>query len=298
MSGRLAWPTLRTARAVLWSSRRELAAVCVGGLVISGVLCLSLALRVQMAGVATPPGMGDFWVSVMAGISQPYPHGSQPTEMRPLNIPFGWLTVVLLPCVLSVTVAREDGYLDACLVAVGSRWSFWLGHVVAMVVECLLYWGAVLACCVVATALANGGLTLQASSWLPDLLPMERATLAEAPYDMGAGVALAVVTSLAICLGQLALSQVTGVRVAFLVAVALVTGSLFVMSPVLPGNLMMAARSTVFTVAYPVEIREGMLLPGVEAGQALLPAAASCLLFSLLPLVVVLRRDYLGGSRS
>lgn len=298
MSGRPLPQSLRATRVTLLSSRRACLLTCLMGAAICVAQCLGLVLRVRSAGLGEAPSLGDVWTGVMGGASQPFPFGSELTATRPIIIPFGWLSMVLLPCVLTMRMFREDGYSDACLVAVGSRGSFWVGTAMGCLVVVLLYWSVIVSCCAVVTIACGGKLALDASPWLPTVIALERASLSDPPYHLGASVALAPAVSCAICLGQLALSLLVGPRASFLGSVALVSGSIFAMTPLLPGNLMMAARSTTYTVAYPVLVEGGVLLPGIEYRDFLLPAIAFCLSFFLLPIAVVSRRDYLGGSRS
>jgi len=257
-------PSLRVARYEARSLRLSLVVVCVIGAVVSAGLCVELFLRSRyFVAYDYQPTLADYVAFVMAGVSQPTPSSGVVEVQHTLRIPFGWLALVLLPSVWVLLVAEVRGG-DAALVACGDRTSYWLGKCTVALLGCVAVWLCVAAPCALFALSGHAGLGLVASDALPDVAGFAHETLALPPYDMVALVWEVPLVSCAVSLAQLLLSLAVDARLSFVVVAAQFAGSLYVMTPLIPGNLMSVARSLVFVVPYQVEVQRGLTQAGID----------------------------------
>lgn len=285
---------IRTAVYRLRVGQLALALAYITGLLVVGGQCTALILASADFRPAWVPSIGDCMVSVSAGVPQLMPAAGALVEAQIVIIPFGWLTITLLPAIFVSFLSGEGSHDAACIVASGSRSGYWLGCCLAVLVGCCMYWALLAAMCAVAVLIVGGPLDLSISAHLPDLCRFAYETLTEPPYDVGASLATTVPVSCALALCQLALIGVFEHRVAFLTVASALAGSIFIMSPLLPGNLMMMARSAAFVVPYRVEVEHGFLQAGIEPSSALAVSAVLGAGGFLTGLFVSWRKDDLG----
>lgn len=283
-AGRVAWRQLRMGRRAL------LLACSIGALLALGrcVELLSLADAVGGEGAS----LGDCLAFVVMGSSQPSPAPSTVSLPISLRVPYAWLVLVLTP---SALVAQAGGEDVGGLVASGERMAHWAGRCASCLFECVLYWLVVLGCCAAFSALVGLDSSLAPSSWLPDAAGLSRETLPGPPYEAVSPFASACAMSCALMLAQLALSESIGVRMGFSLVAAVVAGSVFSMTPVLLGNFMMAARSTVFVVPYQVESDGGLLRAGLSPGMGVVVACVLAVVSVVVGAAVAARKEYLGS---
>lgn len=289
---------VRSAVYRLRAGRRALVFVNATGLLAAGGQCVALVLAAADFHPAWVPSLGDCMVSVVAGMPQLMPATGVLVEAQVVIIPFGWLTVVLLPAVLVPFLSGGDLHGADSLVASGSRPGYWLGCCLAVLVGCFAYWSLLAAVCAVVVLAIGGPLDLSVSAHLPDLCRFAYETLTEPPYNVTTALTVTVLVSCALALCQLALAVAFEHRIAFLAVASVLSGSIFIMSPLLPGNLMMMARSVAFVVPYRVEVEHGFLQAGIEPFPALVISTALSVGGLLAGLAVTWRKSYLGsGSR-
>ena len=266
--------SLRVARYEVRSLRLSLVVVCVIGAAVSAGMCVDLLQRSHYFAVyGYQPTLADYAAFVMAGIPQPTPSSGVVEVRHTLQIPFGWLTLVLLPAVWVLLVAGARGG-DAALVACGDRTSYWFGKCAVALLGCAAIWLCVATPCALFALSGHASLGLVASDALPDIAGFAHETMALPPYDMAALVCEALLVSCAISLAQLLLSLAVDARLSFVVVAAQFAGSLFVMTPLIPGNLMSAARSSVFVVPYQVEVQRGLTQAGIDPSLGIAIAGA------------------------
>lgn len=301
---------LRCALHRLRAGRVVLALACLAAALVAAGQCASLvsslawyvpggaddytALLGQGNGLVA--GLGDFLAYLVLGRAQPAPSSGVVAVREVMQIPFGWLVCVLLPVVVTALLAGSEGGRAPVLVASGSRVGDWLGRCLATLAGCALVWAALVLVCSIATLALGGELTLRASEWFCDVAAIARETLTAPPYEVGPAFAGAVVVSGALSLVQLAVAELVGPRPAFLVVAAVVSGSIFLMTPALPGNLMMLARSSVFVVSRQVEVTGGLLQAGIEPWVSYVMAVALAAIALVAGAVVAGRRSYLGSD--
>ncbi len=241
-------------------------------------------------------GLGDYLANLVLGRPQPAPFSGAVSVREVLQIPFGWLVCVLLPAVVTALLSGSEGERTPVLVATGSRVGDWLGRCLAALAGCALVWATLALVCVVITLALGGELTLRASEWFCDVAGVARETMTVPPHDVGPALAGVVAVSGALALAQLAISELAGPRPAFLIVAALVSGSVFLMTPALPGNLMMLARSAVFVVSHQVEVTGGFLQAGIEPWVSCVMAATLAAAALVVGAAVAGRRSYLGSD--
>ena len=96
--------------------------------------------------------------------------------------------------------------------------------------------------------------------------------------------------TLALSLAQLAIAELAGGMAGLIAVAVILAGSVFLMTPLLPGNYLMCARSTVFVVPWRVEVQGGLLQAGLD------PTAGIAVAF-LLGLAACLAGAYRARSR-
>lgn len=252
------------ARWCLAAGRRWLVALVATAGVVTALQCLSLALRAGR--LCRVPDLGDFLAWACFGCVQPEPGARLAERVR---FPFAWMLLVMLPVALVPALSARAREQDALVVASGGRGRALAGQALAVVVGCLGLWASVGLACLVAALLVGGDVSLAATDLLGgDLAELSRLTLARPPYEMG-GFCLGVVcASTGLALLQLGLAQPLGQRMALVLAAASLAASVFVMTPALPGNLLMAARSSVFVACDAISAEGGSYQPGVMASTA------------------------------
>ncbi len=288
---------LRVAVCRLRSASWPLLAMALAGALVAFGQCVALLLRArQVAGVSVAPGLGDYVAFLMAGTPQPAPLSLLLEPQRFVLVPFGWLVTVLLPAAVTSLAFGGGADFDSLLVATGSRWSHWAGRCLAVLVYGAGYWAVLLLVCAAAAGLSGGELSLVASPWLPQAAGFAHETQTQPPYQVGAFYGATVLLSLALLLAQLAVSDAWGSRVGFIAVAALVVGSVYLMTPALPGNMMMAARSSVFVVPWQVEVEQGSLQAGIDSILATCASGVLAAVALALGALVARGKDYLGSD--
>lgn len=301
-AARLAGPAVETpgawtgARAVarwcLAAGRRWLVALVTTAMAVTALQCLSLVLRAGR--LHRVPDLGDFFAWACFGCAQPEP-GARLAER--VSFPFAWMLLVMLPVALVPALAARAREQDALAVASGGRGRVLAGQALAVAVGCLALWASVALVCLAATLLVGGDVRLAATDLLgAGLAELPRLTLARPPYEMGDFCLGVVCASSGLALLQLGLAQPLGQRTALVLVTASLGASVFVMTPALPGNLLMAARSSVFVTRGAMGAGGGSYQPGVVASAACELGLALAASGMAVGLAWVMGRDLLGGD--
>lgn len=290
---------LRVAVSRLRSASWLMLAMALVGVLVAFGQCAALLLRARQAvGASVAPSLGDYVAFLMAGTPQPAPLSLFLEPQRFVLVPFGWLATVLLPAAVTSLAFGGAADPDPLLVASGSRWGHFAGRCLAVLACGAGYWATLTLVCAAAAGLSGGEMSLTASSWLPQAAGLAHETQTQPPYQVGAFYGAAILFSLALLLAQLAASDAWGSRIGFIAVAALVVGSVYLMTPALPGNLMMAARSSVFVGPWQIEVEvgRGALQAGIDS--AFVMAAAGALAAAALAwgALVARGKDYLGSD--
>lgn len=256
---------LRVLKRTLRASRFERRACCALGALIALGECVGLWLKLLVSEAARAPKLGDLVCAVLAGMPQPPPNPDVLTVMQQLKIPFGWLALMLVAVYLVSAVYPDSQELQGVMVASGSRRACWEGIFLSALISVLAYWASVAAVCLAATLALGGELTFETSTWLPSLCDFTHETLTHGAVRSGLPVCIStLIASCALALAQCALSAALDRNIAFALIAASICASLFAMSPLLMGNLMMASRSAEFVVQGPVQTEFGTYAPGIQ----------------------------------
>lgn len=288
----------RVLRRALRASRFERRICCALGALIAAGTCVTLRLRLLVNEYVIAPKLGDIVCAVLAGMPQPPPNPDVLTVVQQLDIPFGWLALMLVPIYLVSTVYPDGQELQGVMVASGSRRACWEGIFMSVLASVLAYWASVAAVCLIATLALGSELTFDTSTWLPSLYDFAHETLTHGSVRSGLPVCLSTLAaSCALALAQCALSAAWDRNVAFTLAAALICASLFVMHPLLVGNLMMASRSAEFVVQGPVETEFGAYAPGIELWVSAVLSGTVSLAAVIVGGMIVSARDVLRKDR-
>lgn len=289
---------LRIVRRTLRASRFERLICCALGALIAVGECVVLGLGLLANKVVLAPKLGDVVCAVLAGTPQPPPSPDVLTVVQGLDIPFGWLALMLVPMHLVSVVYPDGRELQSVMVASGSRRACWEGISLSILASMLAYWAGVAAVCLIATLALGGELTFDTSTWLTSICGFARETLTHGSVRSGLPVCIStLVASCAMALAQCALSAALDRNVAFTLAAALVCASLFVMHPLLMGNLMMASRSAEFVAQGPIEAEFGAYAPGIELWVSAMLSAIVSLAAAVVGGMIVSTRDVLREDR-
>ena len=228
--------------------------------------CVLFASRVALyVSARACPGFADFAAYVFLGSSQPDPLSATVGVARYVTIPFGWLATVLVPLAWTYLFARRTSQLDQPTVLCSGRRRMWTCRCLVTAVASLALVVAELLVCVIAAAVAGGDMSCECSSWFADVAGLARETLPDSCEGLPFFLASYSCMGLAICLGQLCLSELFGAMTGLVVSVVEMAGSVFLMSPALLGNYLMSARSAVFVVAMQTEVQGGTLQAGLNS---------------------------------
>lgn len=269
------------------------AAALLAGVLVSCSFCIDLLLRMRAQDIEAHVTWGDMLAFLLKGANPPDPSTSRVSVLVAIAPPFGWLALFLVPTLLVLLVCRSR---QSFLVALGSRGGYWGARCVAALCFVLMYWAVVAGSAAVMACLAGGTLDLGVSAWLPDTAGFARERLLPGPYDIKALTLEALLISAAMAVAHLAVSEVTGRLVSAMLFAASLGASVVAESPVLLGNYMMAARSSVFVGGS----RAVQLGPASNMGFS--PYWGVVLAGALLTVAVIaggavaLRRDLLGGE--
>lgn len=249
---------------------------------VTGMQCVALLTRTSLyAPSGAQPGLGDFLAFAFLGSSQPDPLSATVSAARSVSIQFGWLALVLLLPAWTHLFCRAMHRREVPTVLSGGRLGVWAARCVTATAAGTLVFLAKLLTCLVATVATGGPLSVECSLWFADVAGLARETLPETCAGLPAFLAGFACMSLVLMLVQLAVAEVADDVASLVAVVALLAGSAFLMSPVLLGNFLMCARSTVFVVPWQVEVQGGLLQAGLSplAGiaVALLLGLAACL---------------------
>lgn len=264
---------------------------------VTAAQCVALLTRVSLyAPTGSRASLADFLAFVLLGSPQPDPLSEAVSVARLVFIPFGWLVLVLLPQVWTHLFCRAMGRREAPTVLSGSRTGMWLSRCVVTALACLLVFLTELATCLIVALVTGGALAGECSPWLVDVAGLPRETLPAVCEGLPVFLVCSALVNLALSLVQLAIVEFAGGATGLIVVVVALVGSVFLMSPLLPGNYLMCARSTVFVVPWQVEVQDGMLQaglgPAVGIAVALLSGLAACLVGGLR----VRSQELLGGA--
>lgn len=281
----------RVAQYQLRVNRSAVLLACLAGLLLSLGRSFELASLAQTVG-GRGLSLGDCLAFLIVGSSQPSPDPHAVSAPVMLRIPYAWLLLTLIPLALVAQVGKGG---VSGLVASGGRAKHWAGRCAACFLMCCLYWLAALGGCIVFVALGGLDASLETSPWFPDAAGLSRETLPEAPYDAAAPLVSTCALSCALALAQLTISEAVGPRMGFIFSAAILAGSVYSMTPLLLGNFMMAARSTVFVVSHQIVLTEGTLQAGLSPGLGVVVACALAAASVTAGTMAATHKDYRGS---
>lgn len=244
---------------------RPLALILSLALGVTLAQCVSLLTRVSLyAPAGSRAGLGDFLAFALLGSAQPDPLSATVGAARVLSLPFGWLVLVMLPQTWACLFCRSMRRREVPVVLAGSRRELWVSRCVTAALSVLVVLLVELLTCTIVAVATEGAIFAECSSWFADVAGLPRETLAVACEGLLVFLLAFSCMSIALVLAQLMLSELLGDLAGLLAAVALLAGSVFLMAPLLPGNYLMCARSTVFVVPWQVEVQGGLLQAGLD----------------------------------
>ena len=258
---------------------------------VTAAQCVALLTRVSLyAPTGSRASLADFLAFTLLGSPQPDPLSETVSAARLVSIPFGWLVLVLLPQAWTHLFFRAMSRREVPTVLSGSRLGMWLSRCAVAALACLLVFLAELVTCLLAAVVTGGALVGECSPWLADVAGLPRETLPDTCEGLPAFVAGFALVTLALSLAQLAIAELAGGMAGLIAVAVILAGSVFLMTPLLPGNYLMCARSTVFVVPWRVEVQGGLLQAGLD------PTAGIAVAF-LLGLAACLAGAYRARSR-
>ena len=135
----------------------------------------------------------------------------------------------------------------------------------------------------------------ECSTWLADVCGLVRETLPAKRIGLPLFIVNCVCVQASLALFQQTLGEFVGSAGGLLAVVAILSGSVFLMSPALLGNYLMCARSTVFVVPWQVEVQQGALQAGLSPVVGITGSLIVCLASSVAGCRRAASFDYLGG---
>ncbi|HIR90311.1 MAG TPA: hypothetical protein IAC01_00795 [Candidatus Limicola stercorigallinarum] len=200
--------------------------------------------------------LGDYCADVLKGM-KPF----SAAQFETFTVPVAWMLVMLLAFYTTVTFPSRNlaHFGGAQLAASGGRWTWWLAKCAWVVLSTCLYWlVALVALALVALVLGND-MTLNVSNGYALNVEYALNVAALPPYNVLSFLASVPVMTCGLALVQLALSINTRPMVGFCSMIAVLVVSAFYLTPLLPGNYLMTAR-TACLFDYGMNPYAGMLL--------------------------------------
>ncbi len=264
---------------------------------LAAAQCVDLLGRVALyAPAGSCAGFADCLAYVFLGSRQPDPLGSAVSVSRFTAVPFGWLVLVLLPQAWVFLFAVSMRHREAPEVLCGSRPAMWSCRCLVVAGGVGLIWLAQIAVCLVAAVLAGGAMSCSVSAWFADVAGLSRETLPAQIEGLPAFAATYAMMCVGLALAQLTIAEFSGALPALVALATYLAGTVFLMSPVLLGNYLMAARSTVFVVPWQVEVQEGMLQAGLSPTAGIIAAVVLGIASYLLGLWWAKTMEFYGGA--
>lgn len=186
--------------------------------------------------------LGDYVLFAYSGIRE-----YSPEEYMRFNFPVAWAFLLLLGFYIPLAFPFRDmkSLGRSILVATGSRWIWWLSKCCWVALCSVLVTVASYGTLVGVTLLFDGDLVLQLHEYAIWASRVDLNLLLPGPWSIGLFAVSSSLVCAALCLCQLALSLLLRPTIAYLATVASLFVSIFVSSPSLPGEYLMAARSVV-----------------------------------------------------
>lgn len=227
------------------------------------------------------PAFGDYLAGLFAGNVE-YSAETR-LSFRPSA---GWLLLTLSMLTLSLPYPHRSckGIGIQTLTRAADPWGWWAAKCLWVVVVTTIPWLGIIAICAAASAVSGGSLTQQTSPDLAYALAACPPTALEHASGILSTMACAYATTIALALGQLAISLAIHPLVALSSCASLLIASSFRLSPLLPGNYLMWSRSMC--------MRADGVDPAVGLATAL--GIAGCSFF--LGGAVVARKDLMGSE--
>ena len=275
---------------------RVLMPMAVLGMAACASQCTGLMLRVGLYGPSgAVPSAADFCAVAFMGSSQPEPMSLVVSVSRFVAVPFGWMTLILLPQAYAYLYGARARRLQNIVVLSGDRGGAWRARCVATVAGAILIVAAETITCLFASLVVGGGVKPECSTWLADVCGLVRETLPAKRIGLPLFIVNCVCVQASLALFQQTLGEFVGSAGGLLAVVAILAGSVFLMSPALLGNYLMCARSTVFVVPWQVEVQQGALQAGLSPVVGITGSLIVCLASSVAGCRRAASFDYLGG---
>lgn len=189
--------------------------------------------------------LGDTLIYLLSGITFYEP---DPQRDFPFTIPNTWLVVFLLCSYITLEYPFEDleGQGEISVLVSGSKTKWWLSKCIWVVLATISYLLVLMLAAALGTLIANGSLSLEVHPETLQGIKEFENNLVEAPWNMPVLLLAVIVVSCSINLIQLFASIVVKPLPAFGAIATLYILSAYFSNPLLLGEYLIAARSTVF----------------------------------------------------
>lgn len=198
--------------------------------------------------------LGDTLIYLLSGITFYEP---DPQRDFPFTIPNTWLVVFLLCSYITLEYPFEDleGQGEISVLVSGSKTKWWLSKCIWVVLATISYLLVLMLAAALGTLIANGSLSLEVHPETLQGIKEFENNLVEAPWNMPVLLLSVIVVSCSFNLIQLFASIVVKPLPAFGAIATLYILSAYFSNPLLLGEYLIAARSTVFVEnGYPTSL--------------------------------------------
>lgn len=253
---------------------------------------LELILMLLLIALSFLSGLGldnltvdDFIASVFGG-TMIY----DPSTGMPFQLPIAWLLIMSMVFFLPLSYPLRDlsGYGLQVLVASKSRAFWWISKCFWLGIYSTFLWFIAVGLSLVIAFVASGGVSVGLSQDVAGLLALDTWDFVTPPRSVGlySFVIAACFMTWALCVGQLAISLWVRPVLSFAINITLLFASAFFFNPLLPGQYLMAGRSSL------------VINSGVDSGVGLMFALLLLLAFFLIGGVRFARMDLVGKEYS
>lgn len=219
---------------------------------LAATAVLAMATGALFPLVASAAGLGFDPLEATVGDYLAFPFSGlarilwQPS-MTSLKIPAAWLAFCALALYVPLWYPYRDlmGFGQKVIVQVGSRYKWWLAKACWTVIVAVLWLVAVMAPLFLCALIGGAKLSLVVSPHTLAAADVDLSALVSAPQDATAFFITMAAMFVALSLLQLTLSLMVRPIAGFSCSMAILVISLLMMNPYLPGEYLIAARSSI-----------------------------------------------------
>lgn len=182
---------------------------------------------------------GDFWAGLFGG----YPE-FRPGLDQSWDPPVGWLLLVSMGAYVTLGYPSEElsGLGRHTLVLSGERWAWWSSKCLWVVLQSAAYVAVALLACAAFSLACGGDASLRLSTKIVEVTHMRPTYAGVSSVDLSRAIPCAWLSLGALGIIQMTCALLLGQTPAFLLTLATLFLSSFVLSPALIGNYLMACR--------------------------------------------------------